>query len=99
MVKKIPLEHPGTILLEEFLEPNNVTPSKLAAMIGVDRRRTYDIVNGKRPITADTAMRLALLFGNTARFWMNMQARYDLELEQEEKFEKLSKEIVPLAAE
>ncbi len=99
MAKKIPLEHPGTILLEEFLEPNGLTPSKLAAMIGVDRRRTYDIVNGKRPITADTAMRLAILFGNTPRFWMNMQARYDLEVEQEEKFERLLREIEPLAAE
>ncbi len=99
MVKKIPLEHPGTVLLEEFLEPHDITPSKLATMIGVDRRRTYDIVKGKRPITADTAMRLGLLFGNTARFWMNMQARYDLELEQEMRYEELSKQIIPLAAE
>jgi addiction module HigA family antidote len=96
MTKKIPLEHPGTVLLEEFLEPYDITPSKLAALIGVDRRRTYDIVNGKRPITADTAMRLGLLFGNSPRFWMNMQSRYDLELEQNSKWSKLRREIKPI---
>lgn len=73
--------HPGVILLEEFLEPFNISQYRLAKSISVPPRRINEIVHGKRSITADTALRLARFFGTTARFWLNLQVRYDLEVE------------------
>jgi addiction module HigA family antidote len=75
--------HPGEILLEEFLEPLGVTQHKLAVSIGVPPRRINEIVHGKRRITADTALRLARYFGTTDRFWLNLQTRFDLEVEKD----------------
>ncbi len=75
--------HPGEVLLEEFLEPLAVTQHRLAVSIGVPPRRINEIVHGKRRITADTALRLARFFGITDRFWLNLQARYDLETEKD----------------
>ena len=75
--------HPGEVLLEEFLEPLGVTQHHLAVSIGVPPRRINEIVHGKRRITADTALRLARYFGTTDRFWLNLQTRYDLELEKD----------------
>lgn len=74
-----PPVHPGEILLEDFLKPMGLTPGRLATLIGVDRRRTFDIVRCRRDVTADTALRLARLFGTSAGFWMNLQQHYDLE--------------------
>jgi len=71
--------HPGEILSEEFLAPMGITQYRLSKSIGVDPRRVNEIVHGKRGITADTAARLGLFFGMEARFWMNLQAHYDLE--------------------
>ncbi len=73
--------HPGEVLLEEFLDPMGVTQHRLAVSIGVPPRRINEIVHGKRRITADTALRLARYFGTTDRFWLNLQTRYDLEVE------------------
>ena len=73
--------HPGEVLLEEFLEPLGVTQHRLAVSIGVPPRRINEIVHGKRRITADTALRLARYFGTTDRFWLNLQTRFDLEVE------------------
>lgn len=73
--------HPGEILMEEFLEPLQVSQNRLAVAIGVPPRRINEIVHGKRRITADTALRLARYFGTTDRFWLNLQTRYDLEVE------------------
>lgn len=73
--------HPGVILLEEFLEPFTISQYRLAKSISVPPRRINEIVHGKRSITADTALRLARFFGTTARFWLNLQVRYDLEVE------------------
>lgn len=73
--------HPGEILVEEFLEPLQVSQNRLAVAIGVPPRRINEIVHGKRRITADTALRLARYFGTTDRFWLNLQTRYDLEVE------------------
>lgn len=73
--------HPGEILMEEFLEPLGVTQHRLAVAIGVPPRRINEIVHGKRRITADTALRLARFFGTTERFWLNLQSRFDLEIE------------------
>jgi addiction module HigA family antidote len=78
--KKYSPIHPGEILLEEFLTPLNLTQYRLAKDIGVAPRRINEIVHGSRAITADTALRLARYFGTSERFWMNLQARYDLEV-------------------
>ena len=75
--------HPGEILMEEFLEPLEVSQNRLAVAIGVPPRRINEIVHGKRRITADTALRLARYFGTTDRFWLNLQTRYDLEIEKD----------------
>jgi addiction module HigA family antidote len=75
--------HPGEILLEEFLRPLGVSQYKLAKEIGVPARRINEIVHGQRRISADTALRLARFFGTSERFWINLQARYDLEAEKD----------------
>lgn len=75
--------HPGEVLLEEFLEPLGVTQHHLAVSIGVPPRRINEIVHGKRRVTADTALRLARYFGTTDRFWLNLQTRFDLEVEKD----------------
>ena len=76
--------HPGEILMEEFLEPLEVSQNRLAVAIGVPPRRINEIVHGKRRITADTALRLARYFGTTDRFWLNLQTRFDLETEKDQ---------------
>ena len=85
--------HPGEILLGEFLEPLEVSQYRLAKDISVPARRINEIVHGKRGVTADTALRLARYFGTTERFWMNLQTRYDLELEKERLKGRLAKEV------
>lgn len=75
--------HPGEVLLDEFLEPLGVTQHRLAVSIGVPPRRINEIVHGKRRVTADTALRLARFFGTTDRFWLNLQTRFDLEIEKD----------------
>ncbi len=75
--------YPGEVLMGEFLEPLGVTQHRLAVDIGVPPRRINEIVHGKRRITADTALRLARYFGTTDRFWLNLQTRYDLEIEKD----------------
>jgi addiction module HigA family antidote len=84
--------HPGEILLEEFLSPLGVSQYRLAADIGVPARRINEIVLSKRGISADTALRLGHFFGTTPQFWMNLQARFDLETQRDligAKIEKL----------
>lgn len=72
--------HPGEILREEFLGPLGVTANHLAMELHVPATRIHEIVNERRAISADTALRLARYFGTTAQFWMNLQSNYDLEL-------------------
>lgn len=79
MPGKIPNIHPGEILLEEFLRPLALSQNALARAIGVPPRRINEIVLGKRAITADTAIRLARHFGTSEKFWLGLQADYDLE--------------------
>ena len=76
--------HPGEILVEEFLKPLRVSQYRLAKAIGVPARRINEIVHGIRGISADTALRLARFFGTSPEFWMNLQARYDLEVRREQ---------------
>lgn len=95
MKRDFPPIHPGEILREEFLSPLGITQYRLAKEIHVPARRINEIVLEKRGISADTALRLSYYFGNTAQFWMNLQARYDLETVRDEIEEELQKEIKP----
>lgn len=79
MKKKLPNIHPGEILLEEFLLPMNISQNALARAAGVPPRRINEIVLGKRGVSADTAVRLAKTLGTSERFWLGLQADYDLE--------------------
>jgi addiction module HigA family antidote len=88
--------HPGEVLLADFLEPLGVTQHHLAVSIGVPPRRINEIVHGKRRISADTALRLARYFGTSDRFWINLQSRYDLEIERDQIGDQLNA-ITPLA--
>ena len=72
--------HPGEILLEEFLRPMGITARRLAADTDVPPSRISDIVHGRRPVTADTALRLGLFFSMDPRFWLNLQTEYDLRM-------------------
>ncbi len=85
--------HPGEILLEEFLKPMGLSQYRLAKDISVDARRINEIVHGKRAITPDTALRLSRYFRMSEQFWMNLQARYDLEIEKERLADRLEKEV------
>ena len=78
-MNRLPNVHPGEVLLEEFLKPHRISQSQAARDLNVPPRRISDLVHGKRAITADTALRLAHYFGTSARFWMGLQADYDLE--------------------
>lgn len=88
--------HPGEVLMEEYLQPLRIAQHKLAVAIGVPPRRINEIVHGKRRVSADTALRLARYFGTSERFWLNLQGRYDLEVERDRLAPALQ-EIKPLA--
>ena len=81
--EKLPIIHPGKILLEEFIEPMNISQYRLAKDISVPPRRINEIVKEKRGITADTALRLSRYFGTSAQFWMTLQDHYELEVQEE----------------
>ncbi|MBN1946959.1 MAG: HigA family addiction module antidote protein [Bradymonadales bacterium] len=87
--------HPGEILQEEFLVPLGISQYRLAKDIHVPPRRINEIVHGTRAISADTALRLARYFGLTERFWMNLQARYDLEVAKDKLGDRLESEVQP----
>ena len=96
--KKLPPIHPGEILLEEFLKPMGLSQYRLAKDISVPARRINEIVHGKRSISPDTALRLSRYFGLSERFWLNLQTRYDLELEKDRLAGRLEKEVQVYAA-
>jgi addiction module HigA family antidote len=91
---KLPPVHPGEILMEEFLEPMAISQYRLAKDISVPPRRINEIVHGTRSITANTALRLARYFGTSERFWLNLQARYDLESERDRLGRRLDREVL-----
>ena len=95
--KKLAPVHPGEVLLEEFLKPLSLSQYRLANDISVPPRRINEIVHGKRAITADTALRLARYFGTSERFWLNLQASHDLEIEKDRLGSRLKKEVAVLA--
>lgn len=85
--------HPGEILLDEFLTPMNISQYRLAKDLSVPPRRINEIVKGLRAISADTALRLSRYFGTSERFWLNLQARYDLEVEKDRLGKRLKREV------
>ena len=85
--------HPGEILLEEFLKPMGLSQYRIAMDINVPPRRINDIVHCKRSISADTALRLGRYFGMSPQFWINLQAHYDLEVEQDRIGKRLESEV------
>jgi len=85
--------HPGEILMEEFLKPMSISQYRVAKDINVPARRINEIVHGKRSITPDTALRLSMFFGLSERFWINLQARYDLEIEKDRLKNRLDTEV------
>jgi len=89
---------PGEILLEEFLKPMEISQYRLAKDISVSQRRISEITQGKRSITADTALRLGRYFGMEAQFWLNLQTRYDLLHAEAELEKRLNREIIPYVA-
>ncbi|OGW40250.1 MAG: addiction module antidote protein, HigA family [Nitrospirae bacterium GWC2_56_14] len=91
--KKMPPIHPGEILLEDFLEPMGISQYKLSKDISVPPRRINEIVQGKRSVSADTALRLSRYFGLSERYWLNLQSRYDLEVEKDKLDARLAKEV------
>jgi addiction module HigA family antidote len=89
--------HPGEVLMHDFIEPLGITRYKVAKLAGVQQRRIDEICAGQRAITADTALRLARLFGVDAAFWVNLQAQYDLEVSYRDMHERIEAEVTPLA--
>jgi len=90
--------HPGEILLEEFLKPMGISQYRLSKDIYVPPRRINEIVHGKRAVSANTALRLAKYFGTSPQFWLNLQSRYDLEVEKDKIGNKLNSEVQTLSA-
>src|ERR687891_1304298 len=91
--KKLAPVHAGEILLEEFLVPMGISQYRLAKDINVPPRRINEIVHGKRAISADTALRLARYFGTSERFWLNLQAQFDLDVERDRLGSRLNHEV------
>ena len=96
--RKLPPIHPGEILLDEFLKPMKISQYRLAKDIGVPPRRINEIVKGLRAISPDTALWLSRYFGMSERFWSNLQARYDLEVEKDRLRDRLEREVRVCAA-
>ena len=94
--KRLPPIHPGEILLEEFLKPMEISQYRLAKATSVPARRINEIVHGKPVITADTALRLSRFFGTSDRFWLNLQTRYDIEVEKDRLGSRLNQEVETL---
>lgn len=96
MAKKLDEIHPGEILVEEFTKPMDITNARLASDIDVPTSRISEIVNGKRPITVDTAMRLGVYFNMEPRFWLNLQSEYDVRMAEQELLPEIKGRIRPL---
>ncbi len=96
-MKKMKPVHPGEVLLEDFLKPMGISQYRLAKEISVSARRINEIVHGTRAVSADTALRLGRYFGTSARFWMNLQNHFDLEVQKNRIGSRLDREVRALA--
>lgn len=92
-MKKIPPVHPGEILLEEFMKPLGLSQNRIGRELNVSPRRINEIVHGKRSVTADTALRLARFFGNSAAFWLGLQMDFDLDVAEDEIAARIREEV------
>ena len=92
-MKKIPAVHPGEILNDEFLKPLGISQNQLGNDLGVSPRRINEIIHGKRSVTADTAMRLARYFRNSASFWLGLQMDYDLDVAEDSLSSRIEREV------
>jgi addiction module HigA family antidote len=97
MTKKLAPVHPGRFLTE-LLQELSITQTQLARAIGVSAMRVSHVVNGKRPVTAEMALRLSRFFGQTPQYWLNLQSRYDLDCAQDVMGSRIKSEVRPLAA-
>jgi antitoxin HigA-1 len=93
MAKLLDEIHPGEVLLEDFMKPMGISARQLAGDIDVSPSRISELVNGQRPITVDTALRLGLFFSMEPRFWLNLQAEYDVRMADRELRAKLTPRI------
>ena len=93
MAERLDEIHPGEILLEDFMKPMGISARQLAADIDVSPSRISEVVNGQRPITADTALRLGLFFSMEPRFWLNLQTEYDMRIAARKGFDKIAARI------
>ena len=98
MAKNLKPVHPGEILREEFMKPLGLSMNRLALDLHVPVTRIAEIANERRGITADTALRFARYFKNTAAFWMNLQTRYNLEVAEDKSASKIERDVQPLEA-
>ncbi len=93
-MKKMQPIHPGEILLEEFLNPMEISQYRLAKDISVPARRINEVVRGERGISADTALRLGRYFSISPEFWLNLQTHYDLEVQRDKIGDRLEREVL-----
>ena len=98
MPGKLAPVHPGEVLLEEFLRPMGISQHRLAEALSVPPRLISGIAHGKRAVTADTALRLSRFFGTSEQFWLDLQVRYDLEVEKDRLGDRLEREVAVYAA-
>ena len=96
--RRLPAVHPGDVLKTEFLEPLSLSVYQLAKDLKVQRSRLNEIVLGQRSLTADTALRLAVYFGTTPEYWINLQTQYDLDIANRQLRKKIEREVAPRAA-
>jgi len=93
MAKKLAPVHPGEVLLEDYLEPLDISQRRLARGLSVPPKRINQIARGQRAITADTALRLARFFGTSENYWLNLQAGYDLDVERDRLAGRIAREV------
>jgi antitoxin HigA-1 len=93
-----PPVHPGEVLRQEWLEPLGMTPGKLAKALGVDRQKVYEIVGGKRGVSADMALRLARWSGMRPTFWVGLQADHDVRVAEWKHGREIAEQVEPLAS-
>jgi addiction module HigA family antidote len=96
MTTKLKPVHPGEILLKEFMEPLGLNPHKLSRALRVSAPAVYDLVNERRGISTDMALRLAHCFNTTPEFWLNLQTRYDLDVMRDKEAAKIQREVLPV---
>ncbi len=96
MAAKLKPVHPGEVLREEFMEPLGLSMNRLALDLHVPVTRISEIVHERRAVTADTALRLGRFFGTSPEFWLNLQARHDLEIARDKKQAKVEREVRPI---